>query len=129
MEQSQGTLAPTPDAIAPDGSQIRLAGRVRGGSMVHCTLPPGQVTQAVRHRTVEELWLVVAGTGEVWRAAEGQAGEVTPVRPGAWLTIPLGTRFQFRNTGQAPLEIVIATLPPWPGAEEAVTVANYWERP
>lgn len=123
-----GTLSPTPDAIAPDGSQIRLAGQVRGGSMVHCTLPPGQVTQAVRHRTVEELWLVVAGTGEVWRAAEGSPGEVRPVAPGTWLTIPLGTRFQFRNTGPVPLAMVIATIPPWPGADEAVAVENHWQR-
>ncbi|HEX7926584.1 MAG TPA: cupin domain-containing protein [bacterium] len=123
-----GRLSPTPDATAPDGSEIRLAGQVRGGSMVHCTLPPGQTTQAVRHRTVEELWLVTGGRGEVWRQPEGGAGEVTPVQAGTWLTIPLGVRFQFRNVGVEPLTIVIATLPPWPGPDEAVAVENHWPR-
>jgi len=125
---TQGKLSAPPDAIAPDGSEIRLAGQVRGGSMVHCTLPPGQVTQAVRHRTVEELWLITEGQGEVWRKADGGTGAVTPVQAGTWLTIPLGTHFQFRNTGVEPLVIVIATLPPWPGPEEAEVVENRWPR-
>jgi mannose-6-phosphate isomerase-like protein (cupin superfamily) len=55
------------DVLAPDGSQIRLLAQVSGGSMVYCTLPAGRVTRAVRHQTVEELWLCVAGRGQVWR--------------------------------------------------------------
>lgn len=124
-----GRLSPTPDAIAPDGSEIRLAGRVAGGSMVECTLPPGQVTQAVRHRTVEELWLILFGHGEVWRSHGSGPGEVLTVGPSTWLTIPLGTHFQFRNPGREPLRFVIATLPSWPGPDEAVPVANHWPVP
>ena len=113
------------DVLAPDGSEIRLAGRVAGASMVECTLPPGGVSAAVRHRTVEEVWLVVGGAGEVWRSRDGRQTTL-PVGPGSWLTIPVGTHFQFRTTGRVPLRIVIATTPPWPGADEAVRVEDHW---
>jgi hypothetical protein len=43
------------DAIAPDCSLIRVLARAKNGSMAHGTLPPGQVSLAVTHRTVEEL--------------------------------------------------------------------------
>lgn len=121
-----GQLAQAPDAIAPDGSQIRLAGQVRGGSLVHCTLPPGGTSLAVRHRTVEELWLCTGGRGEVWRQLPGQPESVVTVSAGTWLPIPLGAHFQFRNTGAEPLTFVIATVPPWPGEDEAVRVPDHW---
>jgi mannose-6-phosphate isomerase-like protein (cupin superfamily) len=35
--------------------------------------------------------------------------------------------FQFRAGASRPLELVIATLPPWPGADEAVAVPGAWE--
>jgi mannose-6-phosphate isomerase-like protein (cupin superfamily) len=40
------------------------------------------------------------------------------------LTIPLGTSFQFRATGDEPLAAVAVTMPPWPGAGEAYEVAG-----
>ncbi|HEY3190098.1 MAG TPA: hypothetical protein VGJ70_21580, partial [Solirubrobacteraceae bacterium] len=55
------------DTLAPDGSEIRVLVAVGGGSLCHCTLPPGQTSRAVRHRTVEEMWYCVGGRGEVWR--------------------------------------------------------------
>jgi len=113
------------DAIAPDGSEIRLLPALAGGSMVHCRLPAGAVSLAVTHKTVEELWYVVAGEGELWRRQQGKAA-VTPLRPGSTHTIPLGTAFQFRNTGSGPLDIVIVTMPPWPGNDEAVRVEDHW---
>ena len=94
-------------------------------SMVHCTLPAGGVSLAVRHRTVDELWFVMGGQGEVWRKLEGEEA-VVAVGPGSALDIPLGARFQFRNTGDEPLVILIATMPPWPGADEAPKVADHW---
>jgi mannose-6-phosphate isomerase-like protein (cupin superfamily) len=113
------------DTQAPDGSEIRLLPSVAGGSMVHARLPPGACSMAVRHRTVEELWYVVAGRGELWRALAGRE-EVTLLEPGTAVAIPLGAGFQFRSTGDAPLDIVIVTLPPWPGADEAVRVPDHW---
>ncbi len=47
--------------------------------------------------------------------------------PGICLTLPLGTHFQFRATGDAPLQAVAITMPPWPGEGEAVIVRGPWE--
>ena len=115
------------DVLAPDTSEIRLLGQVRGGSAVHCTLRPGQVSVAVRHRTVEEIWYVAGGVGELWRR-DGQtaAEEIVELRPGLAVTLPLGTEFQFRVTGDRPLELLCFTTPPWPGADEAVVVEGRW---
>jgi mannose-6-phosphate isomerase-like protein (cupin superfamily) len=114
------------DAIAPDGSDVRiLLGLARGG-MAHFTLPRGQISTAVTHRTVEEIWFVLSGSGEMWRKQEEQE-EVVPVESGVCLTIPVGTRFQFRSIGSEPLVAVGVTMPPWPGEGEAVPVQGKWE--
>ena len=115
------------DVVAPDGSQIRLLHSLDGASVVHCTLPVGAVSIPVRHRTVEEVWFFLAGAGQVWRK-QGEREQVLDVAPGVSLTIPLGTQFQFRNTGDVPLEFLITTTPPWPGEDEAVLLdAGRWE--
>lgn len=114
------------DVIAPDGSEIRLLLTMKGGSMVHCTLPPHKISLAVRHKTVEEVWYFIEGRGEVWRK-QGDQEEVIEVKNGVCITIPSGTHFQFRTTGNAPLRFVITTMPPWPGEHEAVRVQNYWK--
>jgi hypothetical protein len=49
--------------------------------------------------------------------------DVVKVGPGISLTIPVGTHFQFRNTGSEPFRFIIATMPPWwPGVNEAFFV-------
>jgi len=87
--------------------------------MVHCTLPPGQTTVPVRHRTVEEVWYILSGRGEVWRKL-GDVEEIRAVSAGDSLNIPLGAHFQFRTVGDEPLRMVITTIPPWPGEDEAI---------
>ena len=119
-------VAATHDVLAPDGSEIRLLVQTRRGSMVHCTLQPGQATVAVRHRTVEEVWFCTSGSGDLWRRSK-QDEETIQLMPGIAATIPPGTEFQFRATGATPLEVIIATMPPWPGADEAVRVNGIWE--
>lgn len=122
-----GLVSDKYDALAPDGSEIRLLHQLAGASVVHCTLPVGAVSIPVKHRTVEEIWYFLAGQGQVWRA-QGNREQVLDARPGVSLTIPLGTHFQFRNSGDVPLEFVIATTPPWPGEDEAVLLdAGHWE--
>jgi mannose-6-phosphate isomerase-like protein (cupin superfamily) len=118
-------LGAAPDVTAPDGSEVRLLASLAGGSFAHFTLVAGRVSVAVTHRTVEEIWYVVAGEGEVWRRYKGE-DSVTPVKPGVALTIPLGAQFQFR-AGAFALQFVAVTMPPWPGADEAVAVAGHWE--
>ena len=111
--------------LAPDGSAVRPLVALAGGSLAHFTLSPGQVAQAVAHRTVEELWYCLSGQGELWRRQEGQEAVVV-LAPGVSATIPLGTHFQFRSTGSAPLIVLIATMPPWSGPEEAYAVSGPW---
>ena len=114
------------DVLAPDGSEIRLLVQVKGGSLVHCTLRPGQVTRAVRHRTVEEVWFCTSGRGQLWRRSPDQE-ETIELEPGVAATIPLGTEFQFAARGADSLELVITTIPPWPGEDEAVAVQGHWQ--
>ena len=119
-------VKPAYDALAPDGSEIRLLVHTRGGSMVHCQLAPGQVTRAVRHHTVEEVWFCVAGAGELWRRAADH-DEVVALEPGTAVSIPTGAEYQFRALDDAALELVITTIPPWPGEDEAIHVDGHWE--
>ncbi len=113
---------------APDGSQVRPLLQVSRGGMGHCTLPPGAVSRAVRHKTIEEIWYVLGGEGQVWRKL-GEREEVVDVRRGVCLSIPTGAHFQFRTTGGEPLTFVMATMPPWPGTDEAVRVDDRWPVP
>lgn len=113
------------DYLAPDGSEIRLLLTMRGGGLAHCTLPAGKTTSPKVHRQVEEIWYIIEGQGEVWRK-NAEAEVSVRVQPGTCLTIPPGTAFQFRNTGTLPLCIVIATIPPWPGPQEAQDAVGAW---
>jgi mannose-6-phosphate isomerase-like protein (cupin superfamily) len=113
------------DVLAPDGSEIRLLVGTAQCSMAHGSLPPGQVSKSIVHRTVEEVWYVTAGQGQVWRK-HGDYEEIVDVAPGSALTIPVGVSFQFRTIGSEPLQFVMCTMPPWPGHQEAVRVADYW---
>lgn len=125
MSFATRSLAARADAIAPDGSEARLLANAARGSMAHFTLPPGAVSKAVAHRTVEELWFIVAGIGRMWRKL-GNDEQVTDLRPGLSLSLPLGTHFQFRCDGVAPLQAVVVTMPPWPGMDEAYEVPGRW---
>ena len=93
-------VADRPDVIAPDGSEVRILCATGRGSMAHFTLAPGAVANAIAHRTIDEVWYVVAGRGRMWRRL-GSAEAVVDLRPGLSLTIPQGTRFQFRADGDA----------------------------
>jgi mannose-6-phosphate isomerase-like protein (cupin superfamily) len=113
------------DVLAPDTSEIRLLVSTSRGSLAHGSLPPGGVSLAIVHRTVEEVWYVTEGRGQVWRKQGGHESLVD-VAAGTALTIPTGTHFQFRTIGPEPLRFVMCTMPPWPGAHEAVRVPDYW---
>ena len=111
--------------IAPDGSDVRVLLALRGGGMAHFQLAPGRTSVAVMHRTVEEVWYVLSGRGQMWRKQAGRE-ETVDLEPGVCLTIPLGTHFQFRASGSAPLAALGVTMPPWPGPDEAMVVAGPW---
>src|SRR5882724_4211572 len=102
---------------APDGSTVRPLGALAGlASFATFALAAGQVSAAVSHRTVAEIWYVVAGAGEMWRRQDGRE-EIARLEPGVCLTVPLGTSFQFR-AGADGLRVAAATVPPWPDSPD-----------
>jgi mannose-6-phosphate isomerase-like protein (cupin superfamily) len=125
VETATRILATAADVIAPDGCEVRILAQTPRGSMAHFTLGPGQVSRAVAHRTVEEVWYFLSGRGRMWRRQSDEEA-VVQVAPGISLAIPLGTQFQLRNDGAEPLAAVAVTMPPWPGESEAYFVEGKW---
>ena len=120
-------LPAQPTVTAPDGSHVRELLSLPPGSAAHFELPPGAVSRAGRHRTVDEIWFILTGRGEMWRR-DGSFEEVVALQPGLCLTIPVGVSFQFRTTGNSPLSAVAVTMPPWPADsdDEWLSVAAHW---
>ena len=112
-------------AVAPDGCEVRALLGLRAGGMAHFSLPAGAVSRAIAHRTVEEIWYVVAGSGLMWRR-QGEREEITALEPGLCVTLPVGTHFQFRAAADEALAAVGVTMPPWPGDHEAYRVPGPW---
>lgn len=126
MNFSTRRLPAAPDVVAPDGSDVRVLLGLKKGGMAHFELAPGEISIAVAHKTVEEIWFILTGQGEMWRRQKASE-EVVSLDTGVCLTIPLGTHFQFRSLGNKPLSAVAVTMPPWPGEGEAYVVQGKWE--
>jgi mannose-6-phosphate isomerase-like protein (cupin superfamily) len=127
MERFQTRQLPSVvDAMAPDGSEVRILCSGARGSMAHFSLPGGQVSQAVAHHGIEEIWYFLAGRGRFWRKRR-ENEEIIKVSEGVSITIPPGTHFQFRNDGNEALTAVGVSMPPWPGEDEAYPVAGVWQ--
>jgi mannose-6-phosphate isomerase-like protein (cupin superfamily) len=120
-------LPAAPDAVAPDGSDVRVLLRLDRGSMAHFELAPGRVSKAVAHHWVEEIWYIVRGQGQMWRR-QGERQETVPLEPGTCVSIPAGTHFQFRSAAdeKSPLVAIGVTMPPWPGCDQAYEVPGAW---
>jgi mannose-6-phosphate isomerase-like protein (cupin superfamily) len=114
-----------PDAAAPDGSDVRELLHLSRGSMAHFELAPGRISRAMAHRTVDEIWYVLSGHGQMWRR-QGQRQETAELVPGTCVSIPVGTHFQFRASDGGPLAVVGVTMPSWPGDDEAYEVPGPW---
>lgn len=119
-------ISTAPDATAPDGSEVRVLSQLSRGGLAIFSLPPGAVSRAVAHRTIEEVWYFLSGHGRMWRKLNGQE-ETTEISPGVSITLPTRTHFQFRCDGAEPLTAIGATMPPWPGEEEAYAVQGIWQ--
>ena len=118
-------LPSTPDTVAPDGSDVRVLLALPAGNMAHFQLAPDEVSTAVAHHTVDEIWYVLSGTGEMWRS-QADREETVALASGTCLTIPCGTHFQFRALGSEPLCALGVAMPPWPGDGEAYKVRGTW---
>ena len=115
-----------PEARSPAGAEIRFLIGSDAGGIIHSTVPPGQVNRATVHATVSELWHVLSGEGQLWRRDAG-GEELTTLRTGVSIDIPVGTAFQYRCDEGEPLRFVCITMPPWPGSHEATFVEGPWE--
>jgi|APDOM4702015191_1054821.scaffolds.fasta_scaffold357898_1 mannose-6-phosphate isomerase-like protein (cupin superfamily) len=119
-------MSDTPTEIAPDGSIVHLLARTSRTSVIHCSLPARGVSRAVRHQSVEEIWYCLRGSGRLWRGTASGLQTEDALVAGSVLTIAPATCFQFRNDGAEPLEILIVTIPPWPGNDEARACEQHW---
>jgi len=119
-------LPSQPTVVAPDGSDVRVLLGLSGGSMAHFELAAGKVSVAVAHRSVDEVWYVLSGAGQMWRK-QGEREEVVALEPGVCVTIPVGTQFQFRASASQSVAAVAITMPPWPGESEAIVVQGHWK--
>jgi len=123
-----GRAATRPDTIAPDGSEVRLLaiglhGATRA-SLCEVRLGPGSVSRPIAHRTVEEIWYVLEGRGQIWRSPPGARATPGDLTPGDSVVIPCGWHFQFSADDDGHLRFLCYTSPPWPGPDEAVPVPS-----
>jgi len=120
-------LPAEPTVTAPDGSHARELLSLPSVSAAHSELAPGVASRAGRHRTVDEIWYILEGRGEMWRR-DGGREEVVSLHRDLCLTIPVGTSFQYRTIGDSPLSAFAVTMPPWPAGtdDEWVEVEAHW---
>jgi mannose-6-phosphate isomerase-like protein (cupin superfamily) len=118
-------LPGSPDVVAPDGSDVRVLLQLGRGGMAHFELGADRVSRAVAHHSVDEIWYILRGQGQMWRR-QAEREETVTLEPGTCVSIPAGTHFQFRSVSTGPLAAVGVTMPPWPGPGEAYEVPGAW---
>lgn len=111
---------------SPAGADIRYLMNGVTGNMIHSTVPPYQINRATVHATVSEFWYVLEGHGQIWRD-NGDEREITDLVPGIAIDIPVGTKFQYRNMGDADLKFICVSMPRWPGDSEATFIEGVWQ--
>jgi mannose-6-phosphate isomerase-like protein (cupin superfamily) len=94
--------------VTKDGSTIRELHHTAVQSLAEATLEPGQATQRHYHRTSEEIYVVVKGSGAL--EVDGQSRRV---RPGEAILIPPGAWHQLENDGTSELRILCCCAPPY----------------
>ncbi len=120
------TLPEHADRKSPAGADVRFIMDGTTGDMIHSTVPPHQINNATVHATVSEFWYVLEGHGEIWRDDGADSG-VSQLVPGTSIDIPVGTKFQYRNVSETDLKFICITMPPWPGATEAIIIEGRWK--
>lgn len=110
---------------APDGSNVRPLLRFPSGSMARFEFSAGQVSQAVWHPELDELWYVIDGSGEMWRKKD-QISSIDALAPGTCVSIPRHTAFQCR-AGRAGMIVIAVTLPAWSGDSNVIAAIGPWE--
>jgi mannose-6-phosphate isomerase-like protein (cupin superfamily) len=96
-----------------DGSTIRVLldarlGGARNQSLAEATLEPGQATQRHYHADTEEIYVILAGKGDM-----EVDGDRSRVAPGDAILIPPGAWHQLRADESAELRILCCCAPPY----------------
>ena len=73
MQFETKRIGAAPDAIAPDGSEVRVLCQLPRGGLAVFSL----ASKAVAHRTIEEVWYFTAGCGRMWRKL-GDHDDIVP---------------------------------------------------
>jgi len=77
-----------PTEVAPDGSDVRDLLVLKGGSMALFELASGEISNPEVHRTVDEIWYVLSGKGQMWRKL-GEIEQTVVLEKGViWETVP-----------------------------------------
>jgi len=90
-------IRPLVDRTTSDVTQCSLAEEL---------LPPGHAVTPHYHATTEEIYYILEGTGLM-----GVGPETSQVGPGDAIFIPRGSIHTLRNTGDAPMRIVLVCGP------------------
>lgn len=107
------TLAAAPDAESPDGgAEIRYILSSPEGELTHAVCPAGSTSGTHLLPTLDEAYFVLGGAGEIWRASDDREA-VTRLRPGRWVAMPAGMRFQYRANLGSSLVFLVVVLPQW----------------
>jgi mannose-6-phosphate isomerase-like protein (cupin superfamily) len=96
-----------------DGSTIRVlldaeTAATANQSLAEATLEPGQATQRHYHARSEEIYVLLAGEGEM-----EVDGATRRVGPGDAILIPSGAWHQIRATGSGELRFLCCCAPPY----------------
>ena len=97
------------------------------GDLTHVVCPARHVAPTHHLPELDEQYYVLAGEGEIWRATEEREA-VTALRPGRWVKMPAGMRFQYRANRGSSLVFLLVVLPSW-RTELFSTVADGLWRP
>src|SRR5258707_5264725 len=106
-------LPGVPDVAAPDGSDVRVLLQLDRGGMAHFELGAGRTSVAVAHHSVDEIWYILRGHGEMWRR-QGDRRETGLLEPGTCGSISPRARLPIRATAPGPLPAATPAMPPPP---------------
>ena len=81
--------------------------------------------EQVERDHLDEIWYSTEGSGRMRRQQADHADDLR-VEAGVSITIPVGTRFQFRADADRALVAIGITMPPGPG-DEAMIVEGTWD--
>jgi len=100
-----------PAFITKDKSEIReimapANSRIERQSLAEAIVYPGDSTELHLHKTIEEIYYILEGEGNMW-----QDGEERAINPGDAIANPPGIPHYITNTGDTPLVFLCICVP------------------